>query len=122
VNLDHDAFRLLFEAHPRPMYVADRETLQILIVNRAACELYGWSREELLAMTIRDIRPREDVASFDRAYADATKAATSTYSRAGRHCTKDGRSIDVTIEISGEYEQNVGIVREAVHLVQQLEQ
>ncbi|MEO8841232.1 MAG: PAS domain S-box protein [Kofleriaceae bacterium] len=101
MSLEHDAYRLLFEAHPRPMYVADRDTLQILIVNDAACELYGWSREELLAMTIRELRPREELGNFDRAYADATKIATSTYSRAGRHCTKDGRVLDVTLEIRG---------------------
>jgi PAS domain S-box-containing protein len=101
VDLEQDAYRALFDANPRPMYVSDRETLQILIVNRAACELYGWSHEEFLAMTIRDIRPPEELHAFELAFADTTKDPTSTYSRAGRHHTKDGRILDVALEITG---------------------
>ncbi|HET9988065.1 MAG TPA: PAS domain S-box protein, partial [Kofleriaceae bacterium] len=101
MNLEQDAYRLLFEAHPRPMYVSARDTLQILIVNHAACELYGWSRDELLAMTLRDLRPPEEIPHFERMYADTTKDPSKTYSRAGRHHTKDGRTLDVTLEISG---------------------
>ena len=35
-----------------------------LAVNDAACEHYGYTREEFLAMTIRDIRPPEDVPAL----------------------------------------------------------
>ena len=100
MELDRDAYRLLFDANPRPMFVADRETLQILLVNRAACEHYGWSRDEFQAMTLRDIRPVEEVAVFDRSFVDSTKDRAATYVRAGRHRTKDGRTIDVTLEIT----------------------
>gem|GEM_PF-1112268 len=98
MSSDRDAYRVLFDANPLPMFVSDRETLQILMVNRAACEHYGWSEAELLAMTIRDIRPPEEIRAFEAAFA-ATKAS-GTYSRAGRHHTKDGRIIDVTLEIT----------------------
>ncbi|HEV7557930.1 MAG TPA: PAS domain S-box protein, partial [Kofleriaceae bacterium] len=98
--LDRDVYRALFDANPLPMFVSDRDTLQILMVNRAACEHYGWSEVELLAMTIRDIRPREEIHAFEAAFAVATKDAVSKYSRAGRHRTKDGRVIDVTLEIT----------------------
>lgn len=101
MNLEHDAFRLLFEAHPRPMYVSTRDTLQILIVNRAACELYGWSREELQAMTIRDIRPLDEVPHFERAYCDArkirprrTRARAATARRTDGSSTSRSRSPD----------------------------
>jgi PAS domain S-box-containing protein len=98
--LDPDAFRTLFEAHPRPMFVTDRDTQQIIAVNAAACDLYGWTREELVDMTLRDIRPPEELVSFERSYADATKPTTATYSRRGRHRTKHGRIIDVALEIA----------------------
>jgi PAS domain S-box-containing protein len=100
VTFEHDAYRLLFEAHPRPMYVAARDSLQILIVNRAACELYGWTREEMLAMTIRDLRPVEEMKQFDLAYSDATKDVSKPYGRAARHRTKAGGVLDVALEIS----------------------
>lgn len=43
------------------MWIFDRATLRILEVNEAATELYGYSRDEFLRMTILDIRPLEDI-------------------------------------------------------------
>ena len=57
---------MLFEASPLPMWVYDAETLAFLAVNDAAIRHYGYSRDEFLAMTIRDIRPPEDVAGAAR--------------------------------------------------------
>ena len=54
-------FRLLFEHHPVPMWIYDLETLAFLAVNDAAVTRYGYSREEFLGMTIKDIRPAEDL-------------------------------------------------------------
>jgi PAS domain S-box-containing protein len=51
----NDKFRLLFEQHPRPMWVYDLETLRFLEVNRGAVEHYGYSREEFLSMSISDL-------------------------------------------------------------------
>src|SRR5690348_11592344 len=56
-------YRLLFEKSPVPMWVFDRDTLAFLEVNDAAVQHYGWSREEFLRMTIRDIRRSDDVAA-----------------------------------------------------------
>jgi PAS domain S-box-containing protein len=52
---------LLFTHNPFPMWVYDLETLRFMEVNEAAIAIYGYSRAEFLAMTIRDIRPEEDV-------------------------------------------------------------
>ena len=43
------------------MWIFDSETLRFLEVNQAAVNLYGWSREEFLSMSILDIRPPEDI-------------------------------------------------------------
>jgi len=53
-------YRLMFEDNPNPMWVYDLDTLQFLAVNVAAIKHYGYTREEFMRMTIRDIRPRED--------------------------------------------------------------
>src|SRR5215510_1071613 len=53
-------FRRLLQS-PVPMWIFDRTTLQILEVNEAATELYGYSRDEFLRMTILDFRPLEDI-------------------------------------------------------------
>ena len=54
-------YRLLFESNPQPMWVYDLTTLRFLAVNDAAVRHYGYSRAEFLDMTIKDIRPPEDV-------------------------------------------------------------
>ena len=62
---DPDAqYRLLFERNPLPMWVYDLETLRFLAVNRAAVELYGYSRDEFLGMTINEIRPPEAIPAL----------------------------------------------------------
>jgi PAS domain S-box-containing protein len=93
-----DGYQVLFDANPRPMWVADQATMRIVLVNDAAIGLYGWSRDELLAMTLRDLRPPEERAGFQTAY-DASKS-TPTYSRFGKHWKKSGEIIEVHLEIT----------------------
>ena len=94
--LSEERYRLLFEASPLPMWVYDADTLQFLAVNEAAVRHYGYSQEEFLALTIADIRPREDVEAL---IADLENrggpgsAAPGTW----RHRKKDGTLIDVEI-------------------------
>jgi PAS domain-containing protein len=51
-----ERYRLLFETNPLPMWVYDRDTLGFLAVNEAAVAHYGYSRDEFLSMTIKDIK------------------------------------------------------------------
>jgi PAS domain S-box-containing protein len=46
------------------MWVYDVHTLQILDANDAAKQRYGYSRIEFLGLTIKDLRPKEDVPKF----------------------------------------------------------
>jgi len=59
-----EQYRLLFERNPLPMWVYDFVTLRFLAVNQAAVHLYGYSRDEFLAMTINDIRPPEAIPAL----------------------------------------------------------
>lgn len=88
-------YRLLFESNPFPMWVYDLETLSFLAVNESAVHRYGYSREEFLAMTIKDIRPAEDVP----APLDNVSKVFSGLDDSGtwRHRKKDGTIIDVEI-------------------------
>jgi PAS domain S-box-containing protein len=92
-------YRLLFDSNPQPMWVFDLETLRFLEVNEAAVRHYGYSREDFLSMTIKDIRPAEDVpAFFDYILQRATQ-----HEEAGvwRHRKKDGTIIEVEITAHG---------------------
>lgn len=95
LSASEERYRLLFENSPLPMWVYDLESLAFLTVNEAAVRHYGYTRDEFLSMTIKDIRPAEDVAPLlesMRRMPEASPAAT------WRHRKKDGALI--TVEIS----------------------
>jgi diguanylate cyclase (GGDEF)-like protein/PAS domain S-box-containing protein len=50
-----EQYRLLFEGNPNPMWIADSATSEIIAVNRAASEQYGYSAGELTAMTTQQL-------------------------------------------------------------------
>ena len=58
-------FSMLFHNNPTPMWIYELPTLRIMKVNDAAIKHYGYSEQEFLSMTIRDIRPRFDLAKFN---------------------------------------------------------
>jgi PAS domain S-box-containing protein len=88
-------YRLLFETNPQPMYVCDEKTLAFLAVNDAAVRHYGYSREEFLAMSVKEIRPAEEVPALLNHIAKNT----GTHDSAGEwlHRKKDGTVIDVEV-------------------------
>jgi len=87
-------YRLLFRVHPEPMWVFNVETLRFLEVNDAALRRYGYSRDEFLSMTIKDIHRPEDVpALLETLHSAADVEQTSSEF----HRTKDGSVIEVQI-------------------------
>ncbi len=92
---EQSSYQKLFESHPLPMWVYDLKSLEFLAANDAAVEKYGYSREEFLRMTIRDIRPQEDVA---RLVANVKKKRPALqHSGEWRHRLRDGTVIEVEI-------------------------
>jgi PAS domain S-box-containing protein len=90
-----ERYRLLFESNPHPMWVYDLETLAFLAVNQAAIDHYGYSQDEFLSMTIRDIRPPEDVPALEQKVLQAPTGID--HAGIWRHCKKDGTLIEVEI-------------------------
>ncbi|MEW6338723.1 MAG: response regulator [Acidobacteriota bacterium] len=91
-------YRELFEAHPIPMWIYDLEYLRFLAVNDAAVQAYGWSREEFLAMTVRDIRPADDLERFD-SHIGAVRRIPRIFHppEVWRHRRKDGSVVEVEV-------------------------
>ena len=88
-------YRDLFENNPQPMWVYAVETMEFLAVNDAAVDHYGYSRQEFLGMTLRDIRPLDDVpaltASVEKVRDNLVKVGH------WQHRKKDSTLIDVEI-------------------------
>lgn len=90
-----ERYRLLFECTPQPIWVYDEETLYFLAVNESAIRTYGYAREEFLALTIKDIRPIEDVPALLIKTAAGIDGPVLT--SPWRHKKKDGSLIYVEI-------------------------
>jgi len=91
-------YRLLFEANPQPMWVFDLETLAFLAVNDAAVANYGYTRDEFLAMTLKEIRPPTEVAAVVTSL--ATRDREPGERRLFKHRKKDGTIIDVAVRLN----------------------
>jgi PAS domain S-box-containing protein len=95
--------RQLFDGNPMPLLVFEHETLRFLEVNEAAVKCYGYSREEFRTLTLRDIRPPEDVPSMIEYVHKFVVGGVSRgvgFAGAWRHRRKDGTIIEVEIQWS----------------------
>ena len=91
-------FRRLFVDNPIPMWIFDTETFAFLDVNAAAIAQYGYAREEFLRMTIRDIRPEDELGRLAESVAlpDGTRPQPR-----GIFChrRKDGSVFDAEVTV-----------------------
>lgn len=94
-----ERYRLLFERNPSPMWVYDLESLAFLAVNVAAEARYGFTKDEFLSMTIKDIRPAEAVPRLLESVEN--ERAGLAHSGGWQHRLKDGSVIDVEISSHG---------------------
>ncbi|MCM2257754.1 MAG: response regulator [Vicinamibacteria bacterium] len=91
-----ERYRQVFEANPLPMWVYEPGTLRLLEVNAAVVAEYGYSREELLTMTLADLRPTEELQALQRQLAIKPHGESRWLAR---HRRKDGSVFEV--EVSG---------------------
>ncbi len=88
-------YQSLFENGPTPMWVFDTQSLRFLAVNDAAVRQYGYSREEFLGLTLRDIRPPSELSKLD-----AIVGKIQDYVGLFIHQRKDGSLVDVEVRSS----------------------
>jgi len=92
-----ERYRSLFESNPNPMWVYDLETLSFLAVNAAAVRHYGYSQDEFLTMTLKDIRPTEDISALMNDLSQGPGTDGLDNLTQWRHSKRDGTLIDVEI-------------------------
>lgn len=97
-NARHDAqeqYRQVFEQNPIPLYICDHATLKFLDANEAALQLYGYGRNEFLAMSISDVAPPEDLAPFRERLAKLEPGVGNAGT--WRHHPREGKSQEMEI-------------------------
>lgn len=60
-------YRFLFDSNPLPMWAWDAETMNVLAVNEAAIDKYGYDRQHFLSLAITDLLDPSEVARFSGA-------------------------------------------------------
>lgn len=96
INIKKLPLESLFLTNPIPMWIYDKDTLRFLAVNEAAQELYGYSEKEYLNMTLKDIRPEEDIPLLLEP--DANSGRVPPIRKTWRHKKKDGSIMHVEID------------------------
>jgi PAS domain S-box-containing protein len=102
LRASEERYRSMFELNPQPMVAYDRETLEIVAISNAMIDQYGYTRDELCSMTIKDLLPPQDVPKL-MAYLAAHpeglqgSVADAPEDRPGHHRLKDGTIIDVEV-------------------------
>lgn len=93
LRLSETRYKRLFDATPLPACVYEVESLAILNVNDAGIATYGYTRDEMLHMTIDQLFPRTELPEMQRALASA--ASTEQMSGTYRQIRKDGSVMEV---------------------------
>jgi PAS domain S-box-containing protein len=87
----------LFRLNPQPIWIFDLETFKFVQVNHAAVELYGYTEDEFLNMTVFDLRLEDDNQAL-RESLQEQMASNETVQKKSKHFTKSGHLLDVEIQ------------------------
>ncbi len=90
-----ERYRSLFDTLPLPMWVLDRDSTRFLAVNQAAVERYGYTREEMLEMSVLDIKPPDDHARLRTVLTENREQ--TMHGRLARHVTRSGEVLEVEV-------------------------
>lgn len=115
LQVSEDKYKTLFYKSPLPKWIYDENTLQFLEVNDKAIEMYGYSQQEFRSMTLKDIRPVEDIPELMEEIEDVRRNPDIYRGAQWRHLKKSGEVVDVlvsghTITVEGRKARMVAIV------------
>ncbi len=88
----------LFHLSPLPKWVYDVDTLRFLDVNQTAIRHYGFSYDEFLKMTIKDIRPPDELTTLEKAIMTSSASGSLFYEGVFIHTNKKGERLNVEIK------------------------
>jgi len=96
--------QLLFELNPNPVLIYATGSLRILDANNAFFKKYGFNKDELNQLTIRALRPQEDIEKLEEVLDNLNEEGINQ-TEVVRHQSKDGEEFHVKIN-SHQYSYN----------------
>ncbi len=88
-------YKLLFDSNPMPMWMIAKDDLSIIDANQAAIKHYGYAKDELLQMSVKSMRPKEDEEIQLEGY--LKEMDLDSAHRIVRHLKKDGSVIYIQL-------------------------
>ncbi len=92
-----ERYREIFDSSPLPMWLYSVPEAQIVAVNPAAIEIYGYSREEFLQMSLFDLRSPEEGARLKKDFADHPDPPIRWHAGIWKHRRKDGSVMEMDV-------------------------
>jgi PAS domain S-box-containing protein len=92
-----EKYRSLFNSGPNPIFVLDRETLEIVDANPSAEETYGYSKDELIGRSFIDLGFFEDDKTGLSLFTTETKGDSSIVHSKVRHYKKGRKPFYVNV-------------------------
>ncbi len=86
----------LFQLSPQPMWLFDPGSLKFIQVNKAAIELYGYTKKEFLNMSLPDIKLETDTGFLKKDLEEITQT-NDVYKGLFKHIKKSKKVIDVEV-------------------------
>lgn len=80
------------------MYVFALDTLEFLDINDAFIKYYGYAREEIFSMNMKQIRPVEEIPAFEESLLRNSKNKKNRNLGIHKHLKKNGEIIQVDIQ------------------------
>ncbi len=97
LQASEDKYKTLFYKSPLPIWIYDEKTLEFIEVNEETQRLYGYTEEEFQKMTLKDIRPPEEMEQLVADIATVRRDPVSYRNSQRRHRKKTGDIMDVQV-------------------------
>ena len=88
----------VFEQAVSAINLIDAQSLRLMRINAASVRILGYSREELLGMSLADLQVDLDLPALQARVQEVLRAGSANFEN--RYRCRDGREIDVRIEVS----------------------
>ncbi len=92
-----ERYRYLFNNNPASIVIWDMETLRIIEVNESAVEIYGYTKEEFLELSVLDIRPNDEHDKFINLVEQARDNEFNKKTMTWRHINSKGAIVIMEI-------------------------
>lgn len=110
LRLSEQKYKLLFESNPMPMWMRAVDSMQVIDVNKAACNAYGYTKKEFMQLHHGDLRHPDEMESFMSEF--QLEMPHPVNRGIWKHKKKDGTYIDVEI-----YAQDILYNNQKVRLI-----